>query len=260
MSNRVAILMPDFKGQSFSSSGDEKPFVRRILEICNRHPEFTLVPLLNGAPEENLKEVLRAWQGSPVRANIEPRICTEVGVAKVVQAGYSWVVREERFDFLIRIDSAEHPPEAIFRMLWMLQTYPAVVGTLTFKEGMLGKNEQASERQMLQWCERYMRNYAPIGHAHGLQGYRMNNEFGLIRERAMKILTLAEAKLGKPLLWGGDLATLLAADGLYWPGLGSIPVTAEKHRDRGDAKNEEQFKAWEAVWLAAYELNGPHKN
>lgn len=251
---RVAILMPvyckDIKKNALTGSGQDFPFVARLRKILEREPSFTLVPLLNGGEPEDMQRL--ATEKRPFeRISIRPMVCGEKGVAAVVRSAYDQILCQvPNYHYVIRMDDAEHPPEAIYEMLWKLQSSPAVLGNLKFGPDMLGQNEMESERQMQIWCEHGMNTYTYISHAHGCQGY----DVAVLREihsRALDIQKKASQILGEKMQWGFDLSMLLATDTKGFP-LATVPLKAEIRRDRGGEKNKKQYDAWRAVFQAAY--------
>src|SRR5687767_13221711 len=99
MSAETVVLYPDYQGKA--TQGSE--FVERLREAV---PDALLVPILNGPAD--LEEIARKATG------FDPVIAGEAkGLASTLIAGYSSALDRYVGAAVVRLDTAEHAPQAI---------------------------------------------------------------------------------------------------------------------------------------------------
>lgn len=230
----VVVIFPDAKGQGVQGS-----FGGKILNQC---PDMRLVPILNGLPPEQLKEIAKNASSS---GYFEPIISLGKGLKSALVDGYSYAVNNYPDSFVVRLDTAEHPVEYIQTLLDKADEAGRImiIGDLDFSGGdhlREGSIDQFAHLDLFPILYgQYSQGKLPISCAHGFQVFSPG-----VCEKvllgALEIVTEVEKELGASAEWGFDGAMALSAYNLGVP-VSIVKVSAETRRDRDRKKVADQF-------------------
>lgn len=247
---KVVIMFPDFKGEGILGE-----FGKRLRLAVGRYA--ILMPVLNGLDIEEVDEMALEVSNTDIDSP-EPVFALAhygKGLKSALIRGYDIIIK--RFSeehYIVRLDTAEHPPEAIPPLLSKaekaVEMYQSgriaakrmIIGDLSFVSGQNLRPESVDEFAHLNIFPslygQFTGGLLPLSCAHGFQVFTP----GIVRrvfKLAQRITGEAEKELGKPVEWGFDGAMALAG---YALGLATIEkVPAESMRDRKTAKIAEQF-------------------
>lgn len=230
------VMFPDYKGEAIMASSDPNGFVARLRRAM---PDGEIMPIINGLSEV----VVEHCADMAAKLGFRPLISTGVvgkGLYAALYDGYQEAIKIARGP-IIRLDTAEHPPEYIPQLLEALKTADMVIGDLTFTEKTLRPGSPDERAHLVTFPEMYGEvtgGKLRISCAHGFQGFQSRSALELIFWRAAWRMHQVMEREG-PISWGMDGAMALAACKGHWD-VRISPVPAEKLRDRPEAKIKEQ--------------------
>lgn len=255
---KAVFLMPDEGAQGLLGKGTRlSGYAGEIVASCAMHPEFLFMPLIYGASPDELMSLFKqamleySWMGDNALLAVHEKDATQV-----MAYAYEYIIKTgliDDADCILKAEYTEHPPDSIPSMIVPILNgdAQATFGNLHFLPGMLGRKEEAAEKWMADMCKKYMPQSLVISRSHGWQAYSPA-AFPRIHERAMAIMRKAEQTIGGRLRSGGDLCFLIAAAQLA--DLKEVRIVANTKSELSEQKNDDQIKAWEAVFLASKEV------
>jgi hypothetical protein len=240
--SKVVVMFPDFKGE-----GCRGVFGKRLLKVCEG---ATLIPVLNGLPKEQLESIV-----SEVLPKFKPIVSEAKNLRGALESGYCRVIRNYPECYVVRLDTAEHPPEYIPQLLEVAeQNQGMVIGDLTFDEKTLVPNTMDELVHLDIFPALYGQfswGKLRISCAHGFQvfaPYKCSRVFA----GAERIVGQAERELGSAIGWGFDGAMALSASCSLVPTpVDIVKVPAETVRNRDRKKIAIQFENALRMCLAA---------
>lgn len=228
MFNKTVVMFPDFKGEGVQSKFGGK--------ICTL--PFKLIPILNGLPEGEVQDL-----SEKLEELFSPVISLGKGLLSTLVDGYRYCLDNFPDHNIVRLDTAEHPVEAISTLLNEIeQGADMVIGDLDFSKGSHLREGSVDEFAHLDLFPilygQYTNGKLPLSCAHGFQVFAPG-KLAPIFEGAKKIVAEVEKEIGH-IEWGFDGAMALSA---HMQGLSVkiVKVPAETLRDRPRKKIGEQF-------------------
>lgn len=208
---------------------------------------FVLYP----AGEQVSEEFLRRLRTSiPTDAEVLPVSGTPPrGLADLLLQGYETAPSDR---CVVRLDTAEHPPEAIPRLVAEVErTGGMAIGQLIFDKGLVrGSPEEFAHCIMFPLLYGgFTQGRLRLNCAHGFQAFAPG-VIKVILPFVRSIVTGAESILGVPVKWGLDGAVSLAALHKNIP-ISVLPVQAEVGRNRPAQKVAQQTLS-AALMLASW--------
>lgn len=210
----VVVLYPDYLGEGLLPGG----FADFLLES---HP--MVVALLNGPDPDTL-----ASRGRPDLTVVRSPV---TGLAPSLRYGYRHAI--DLADIVVRIDTAENPPERIAELAALASEHGGAIGDRLFVDGSLraGSVDEHSQLDVFPALfRRFTSGRLVLSGTHGFQAWRSD----LLRS----VLPVAEelfdrAAETEPLRWGFDAAMALSADLLnHTPAVVHYPAYGLRDRDR----------------------------
>lgn len=211
----------------------------------------TLLPVLNGLPVEELDHRAERFRGE----SMEPVVYAGGGgLVGALCAGYAHVKSVYGDTPVVRLDTAEHPPEHIPELVARaIEIEGMVVGDLDFSAGGLRADSPDEFAHLDFFPALYAemtRGRVAISCAHGFQAFASGEICGKVFAGALEILECVERDKGEPVKWGLDGAMPVAAAGLGVP-LEVVKVLAESERDRPRKKIVDQSLSAVRILCAA---------
>lgn len=241
---QVVILFPDYQGKEFFL-GDASVFMRRVREAM---PEAILVPILNGTVADSISEGTEIITNNP---QLQPIIARHAqGLRSALEVGYAFAISEYPEAIVVRLDTAEHPPEEIPRLTQAIQEtgVDMIIGDLAFDETTL-RTGSADYFAHINFFPTLYYFFAKLqlSCAHGFQVFAPG--------ALQKIFPIAQKiaqEAGNP-PWGFDGAMAIAARIANMLAI-ILQVQAEKMRDRPLEKVLDQLGKAMQMCLAAQRL------
>lgn len=245
--DKLVVMFPDYRGEATRHSLD---FVERVKRVV---PNAVLVPVLNGLSKHNLDKIAV----DAAATGFQPVVAAEAdGLLDTLVAGYTSVVRSYGGATVVRLDVAEHPPEAMPNLVQEAEARKVMVigdlafGPSTFRKGSV--DEFAHLDLFPELYRQFTGGRLIISCAHGYQVFAPGT-LPKILERAQKIAACAQEIAGEKIKWGFDGAMALGAVAAKVQVVVK-PVAAESLRDRPRQKVSQQFRAALSMCLAARQL------
>lgn len=229
-------MFPDYEGQAIREEGGL--FISRIKETV---PEAILVPVLNGLSGSELQKI--AFRNTVIGV-CEPIVADEAkGLLDTLVAGYTTVLEKYPNATIVRLDTAEHPPEAIPDLVGLANEINGIViGDLVFDEYTLRRDSVDEFAHRSLFPELYQQTTdgrLSLSCAHGFQVFATGVLLPVLAY-AQKIVHLVEEKTKVNVQWGFDGAMALGAVRAGVP-VRIKNIQAETIRDRESAKVAKQF-------------------
>lgn len=224
---KIVVMFPDFKGE-----GVQGKFGGKICSLL-----FKLVPILNGLPEGDAKDLSEKLEG------LFPVISCGKGLLSTLVDGYQYCLNNFPDHTIVRLDTAEHPVEAISTLLNEIeQGADMVIGDLDFSGGSHLRESSVDQFAHLDLFPilygQYTNGKLPLSCAHGFQVFAPG-KLAPIFKGAKKIVAEVEENIGH-IEWGFDGAMALSAH-MQELNVKIVKVPAETLRDRPRKKIGEQF-------------------
>jgi hypothetical protein len=204
-------------------------------------PDATFMPVLNGM----LGPELMAIADKVRKLNITPVISTgDYKLLGALVAGYQAATNDDSVGEIVRLDTAEHPPEEIERLLRCANEINGmVIGDLDFGDDHLVPGTVDEFAHLNLFPELYRQTTGgqlELSCAHGFQVFANSAVCKQVLHAADVIVQQVQKELGEPLTWGFDGAMALAAIATGVP-ITVIRVKSETTRDRSRQKVAAQF-------------------
>lgn len=211
------------------------PFFYRVRASA---PEATIVPVINGTADEAAAEEL-VKDGREL--GLAPTYTmSPLKLRGALMAGYKLITRARPGATIVRLDTAEHPPEHIPRLADRAEEIGGmVIGDLTFTPKLMPENSREWSAHHEDFPQLYNRHCSlPLSGAHGFQAFAP----GIIPRllRAVRPIYEILDRRESPPTWGFDAAAVLAARRLNIP-VERIEIPGEVARDRPVDKIEQQL-------------------
>ena len=246
---RVVVMFPDYVGQAIGEDGGL--FVSRVKKAFHG---AIMVPILNALPHSDLEKIAKKHT-SP--GFCEPVVAEAKGLLGTLIAGYTAVLEKYPGALtVVRLDTAEHPPEAIPALVELANDSKGmVIGDLSFTEDTLSRGSVDEFAHLDIFPELYRQTtngQISISCAHGFQAFAPGVLLPVLTE-AQKIVRLVEEKTKVNVQWGFDGAMVLGAVRAGVP-VRIKNIQAETLRDREPAKVAKQFSQALTVCRAFHDL------
>lgn len=218
-----------------TSWGDFEEFFDRVRTSV---PNATVVPVINGTDNEARAEEL-VMSGREL--GLAPTYTmSPLKLRGALMAGYKSVARDWSDATIVRLDTAEHPPEYIPRLAARAENISGmVIGDLTFTEDLLPPDSREREAHHVDFPNLYRRACGvPLSAAHGFQAFAPGIIHRLLRA-VRPIYEILDRHESCP-TWGFDAAAVLAARHLNIP-VERIEIPGEVARDRSVDKIDLQL-------------------
>jgi hypothetical protein len=236
--HNLSIVVPDYLGKAWGTGFYEN--------IRKEHPGAMIIIVLNGF--ENRSESKEIYD----RMNAEgylPVISEEKGLRAALVYGYQFAHDLKGIEYVIRLDTAEHPISAIKRLLEELEAgADMVIGDLDLT-GLMPEGSVEETFNNLVFPRLYQATCGvAISCAHGFQGFR-HSALRIILDATSTSNGFPEQEAG----WGFDGLALLAARA-HDLSVQLIKVRGEVERNRPAGKIVAQYEAALALCKIATDM------
>jgi hypothetical protein len=249
-SHTWTIIFPDFQGKA-SLNTESNSFVARLRAAT---PDATLVSILNGLPIKELNELSEQVISTTTLLPVISR--DERGLLGTLISGYQYAL-DIATGPIIRLDTAEHPPEKILELVEVaLRNNSMVIGDLDFSTGGL-REESIDEFAHLDLFptlySQTTKDKLSISCAHGFQVFPNKIQCDAAFLNTLEIVNEVEHELEQPVIWGFDGAIALGAVAANI-NVKVMNVAAKTVRDRPRQKVAKQFNGALHMCRAAAKL------
>ena len=225
-------MFPDFKGTE-SKSPDTSNFIQRLKAAV---PNATLVTILNGPNTDELWDIAAHC----IDHGLVPVISTDPrGLLGAFVTGYEFLGGKYPDSPIVRLDTAEHPPEFIPELLQELEQYEMVIGDLDFAAGnhlIHNSVDEFAHRDLFPMLfSLFTHGKLKLSCAHGFQAFRSGWGAAFILKAALRIVGSVEHSEDEVLTWGLDGAMALGAIARAYKTV-VHPVPSESVRNRETRK------------------------
>lgn len=247
------VLFPTSKGRAVTEAAKPTSFVARVRTSV---PDAVLMPILNNAEQALLEEAA----GQAQDLGMDPIVsASPQGLLGALREGYDHALRRASpDDIFVRMDTAEHPPESIPRLIKAVEQvkFGVVIGDLDFSNGKLVAGSLDEWVHLQVFPELYgqaTRSKLPLSCAHGFQVFNSRATLERTFYRALSIIGEVERELRDHISWGFDGAMAIAASQITTVRVEKIP--AETLRNREPEKIMSQLAAAMRIVRAAERLS-----
>ncbi|MEK9184078.1 MAG: hypothetical protein AAB890_03340, partial [Patescibacteria group bacterium] len=199
----IVVMFPDLKGQGVQSS-----FGGKILHF---QPQAKLIPVLNGLSAGEAQKLSKKLEGL-----FFPVTSFGRGLLSTLVDGYQYCLNNFPDHVIVRLDTAEHPVEAIPALLREIERgADMVIGDLDFSKGCF---QYLRENSIDEFAHldlfpalygQFTRGKLPLSCAHGFQVFAPG-KLASIFEEAKNVVAEVEKEVGH-VEWGFDGAMALSA-------------------------------------------------
>ncbi len=233
-------MFPDFKGEVSKAGFSRGSFLYQLQGVVDR--DDIIMPVINGLASEEAEKIYSkaAELGTMVTPVISER---SEGLRGTLEDGYETALASGA-DIIVRLDTVEHPPTAIPRLVRGLDADDVVVGDLDFSQAgllIVGTADEVAHLEIFPALYgQFTRGKVALSCAHGFQAFR-RSACKQALANAKKIVDQTSVLIDGPVTWGFDGAMVLGA---IAAGISVkvCPVPAESLRNREAKKVGAQFK------------------
>ncbi len=243
MLKNIAVITADYGGKVFESGPSVESVLWHTMDLwLSTHPKAIWLVISNGV-SRYLWEKLRA------KASLKKQVRTLWSAANGLPNVFVDMIPQimpklQEYDYVVKLDSAEHSPEKIDDLCTLALDCNVVVGELDYQPGQLTVCEQLGRdifSSLLHQCQLPL----PISNTHGMQAWK-SAVFAEVFPMAFSQWQYIRSNKYPSLSWGMDLSLLLGAYKL-----GSIPgvlfFPAKQDRKRDPEKIYQQTMAYKII-------------
>jgi hypothetical protein len=249
--NRPAIIFPDFEAEMITEHLPPGVFSDFITVVHENYPTAIIIPVLNGLAGKNLTEARKQAKN----LGLTPALSKKKGLLSALVTGYETAF-EVTSGPIIRMDTAEHPPEKILDLVQIsLAKKAMIIGDLDFSDGGLVSGTADEILHLDAFPKLYSKTTGgklSISAAHGFQIFPDAKTCKKIFINARKVVQAVAKDIG-PISWGFDGAMALGAIASGIP-VRVVKIPASTIRHRPPQKVADQYLAAKTLCETAVKI------